>query len=314
MRTPLEIPAPTAEELDALNKLYRTTKHVRLRTRAQLVRLSAEQHLTAPAIAAIVREDDQTVRRWLKRYLAEGIEGLKDRPMPGAPPNITTASEEQVLAAVRRRPRSLGQPYSMGTLQRLADYMAEQTGMRASDETVRQGREIGRDRAEPSAAQDDQPRSRVPGKKKTSEDARDGLKAGEVFYYADEFNLSWFPTWRAMWSPKGQQVMIPTPGQPDTYDGIGAVNDHTGATVVLFRLHKRRREIAELLQALLDKHPTGTIYVAWDNASMHEDEEIEAVVRAAAGRLVLLYLPTYSPWLNPIEMRLPSFPTGSDAL
>lgn len=29
---------------------------------------------------------------------------------------------------------------------------------------------------------------------------------------------------------------------------------------------------------------------------------IEAVVRAAAGRLILLYLPTYSPWLNPIEM------------
>ncbi len=32
------------------------------------------------------------------------------------------------------------------------------------------------------------------------------------------------------------------------------------------------------------------------------DDEVEAVVRAAAGRLVLLYLPTYSPWLNPIEM------------
>lgn len=72
--------------------------------------------------------------------------------------------------------------------------------------------------------------------------------------------------------------------------------------MVLFRLHKRRREIAELLQAFVDKHPTGTIYIAWDNASRHEDEEIEDVVRAAAGRLVLLYLPTYSPWLNPIEM------------
>jgi transposase len=105
-----------------------------------------------------------------------------------------------------------------------------------------------------------------------------------------------------MWSPKGQPVMIPTPGQPDTYDGIGAVNDYPGETVVLFRLHKRRREIAELFQALVDKHPTGTISVAWDNASMQEDEEIEDVLRAAAGRLVLLYLPTYSPWLNPIEM------------
>jgi transposase len=123
-----------------------------------------------------------------------------------------------------------------------------------------------------------------------------------VFYYADEFNLSWFPTLRAMWSPKGQHVMIPTPGQPDTYYGIGAVNYHTGESVVLFRRRKRREEIAQLLEALVEKHPTGTIYVAWDNASTHEDDEIEAVVRAAAGRLVLLYLPTYSPWLNPIEM------------
>jgi hypothetical protein len=46
------------------------------------------------------------------------------------------------------------------------------------------------------------------------EETRDGLKAGEVFYYADEFNVSWLSTLRMMWSQKGQQVMIPTPGQP----------------------------------------------------------------------------------------------------
>lgn len=123
-----------------------------------------------------------------------------------------------------------------------------------------------------------------------------------MFYYADEFNVSWLPTLRAMWSPIGQQVMIPTPGQPYRRYGLGAVNYHTGETVVLFRRRKRRQEVAELLQALVAKHPTGTIYVAWDNADTHEDDEVEAVVRGAAGRLVLLYLPTYSPWLNPIEM------------
>jgi transposase len=105
-----------------------------------------------------------------------------------------------------------------------------------------------------------------------------------------------------MWSPKGQQVMIPTPGKPKTHYGIGAVNYHTGETVVLIRRRKRRREVAELLQVLLDWHPTETIYVAWDNFTAHQDDEVEAVVRSAAGRLVLLYLPTYSPWLNPIEM------------
>jgi putative transposase len=96
--------------------------------------------------------------------------------------------------------------------------------------------------------------------------------------------------------------MIPTPGQPKKHYGLGAVNYHTGETVVLIRKRKRRSEIAQLLQALLDKHPTGAIYLAWDNVSTHQDDEIEAVVRGAAGRLVLLYLPTYSPWLNPIEM------------
>jgi putative transposase len=105
-----------------------------------------------------------------------------------------------------------------------------------------------------------------------------------------------------MWSPKGQQVMIPTPAQPRKQYGVGAVNYHTGETLVHIRRRKRRLETAELLQALLDRHPSGTVYVAWDNASTHADDAIEAVVRAAAGRLVLLYLPTYSPWLNPIEM------------
>ena len=137
MRQPIEIPVPAAEELEAIETLYRTTRQVRLRTRAQIVLLAGEQRLAAPAIARIVREDEQTVRRWLKRYLAEGVEGLKDRPMPGAPGKVTPAYQEQLLAAVRRRPRSLGQPYSLWTLRRLADYLAERTGLRVSHETVR---------------------------------------------------------------------------------------------------------------------------------------------------------------------------------
>lgn len=96
--------------------------------------------------------------------------------------------------------------------------------------------------------------------------------------------------------------MIPTPRQPEKRYGLGAVNYRTGETVVIFRRRKRRREVAELLDALLEKHPDEIIYVAWDNANTHEDDEVEAVVRAACGRLILLYLPTYAPWLNPIEM------------
>ena len=134
------------------------------------------------------------------------------------------------------------------------------------------------------------------------EEKREHLEQDAVFYYADEFNVSWQPTLKAMWSPVGQQVMIPTPGQPTRHYGIGAVDYHSGQTVVLIQKRKKREQIALLLEALLAKHPDKTVYVVWDNADTHSGGKIEEVVRAAAGKLVLLYLPTYSPWLNPIEM------------
>lgn len=137
MRTPLPFAELTPEALAELGTLYRTTRDVRLRTRAQMILLAAEQHLSAPAIAQIVRIDEETVRRWLKRYQAEGIAGLADLPGGGAPAKVTDTYQTLLEQSVRQRPRSLGQPYSLWTLQRLADYLAEQTGVRVGLETVR---------------------------------------------------------------------------------------------------------------------------------------------------------------------------------
>ena len=133
----LQITDLTEQQQTELAELYRSTKDVRIRTRAQMVLLAYEHHLNAQAIAAVVREDDETVRRWLKRYLDLGLEGLQDRPKPGAPPKITKEYVEHLLEAVRHRPRSLEQSYSMWTLQRLANYLAVQTGIQVSDETIR---------------------------------------------------------------------------------------------------------------------------------------------------------------------------------
>jgi len=69
--------------------------------------------------------------------MAEGAEGLLAAPRTGRSLVVTGAFREQLLESVRRRPRSLGLEYSMWTLQRLADYLAEKTGIRVSNETIR---------------------------------------------------------------------------------------------------------------------------------------------------------------------------------
>ena len=51
---------------------------------------------------------------------------MRDEPHPGAPRKVTEEYRERLVEAVRRRPRSLGLPFSLWTLRRLADCMAEQ--------------------------------------------------------------------------------------------------------------------------------------------------------------------------------------------
>jgi transposase len=49
---------------------------------------------------------------------------------------VTDAQREKLLAVVRRRPGALHLPFSWWTGRRLADHLAEQTGLRISRETL----------------------------------------------------------------------------------------------------------------------------------------------------------------------------------
>jgi transposase len=133
----LYVPSLSEEQKAELDELYRKTAVPRVRTRAQMVLLSAEKKLKVDEIADIVRESSVTVLRWLHRYIAEGIQGLMDAPRAGRSSILTDEFRKRLLEVVRRRPRSLELEYSMWTLQRLADFMAEDTGIRVSTETIR---------------------------------------------------------------------------------------------------------------------------------------------------------------------------------
>jgi hypothetical protein len=58
---------------------------------------------------------------------------------------------------------------------------------------------------------------------KAVEEPCDHQKPGDVLFYADEFNVSWLPALRPLWSPKGQQVVISTLGLPRKCCSVCAV-------------------------------------------------------------------------------------------
>lgn len=133
---PIRLDALSSDQLRALDELYQTTHDARVRIRALMVLLAAERQMVATEIASIVRQHEETVRRWLARYQAEGTAGLTDAPRSGVPPKVTPIYRERRLELVHRRPRALGLPFSMWTGARLADYLAEQTGLRMSTPSI----------------------------------------------------------------------------------------------------------------------------------------------------------------------------------
>ena len=70
------------------------------------------------------------------RSQAEGPAGLFDAPRCGSPPKVTPEYRERLLHVARCRPRGLGLPFSLWTGARLADYLAELTGLRLSVSSV----------------------------------------------------------------------------------------------------------------------------------------------------------------------------------
>jgi transposase len=126
---PLSLRELTPEERKTIEGWqHARTVSAGLRERATIIGVASDG-LHAPAIAAQVQVDDETVRRWIKRFNEEGVEGLKARPRSGRP---ATYSQEEVSLAVQTAlsaPQTLDFPFARWTLDRLVRDLQEKKGL-----------------------------------------------------------------------------------------------------------------------------------------------------------------------------------------
>jgi transposase len=100
--------------------------------RAQIV-LHALDGLKAEGIATRMDLCGNTVRHWLNRFNARGLDGLKEDVRTGRPPTYSAEQRSAVITAALTRPSELGLPFASWTLDRPVSYLSEQgIGMRRS--------------------------------------------------------------------------------------------------------------------------------------------------------------------------------------
>jgi transposase len=126
---PLTVRAMTAKEERGLQQLASSrTAQARVRDRARICWLSHQGQRVA-AITGALGVADGTVRLWITRFNAEGLDGLRDRRRGGRPATYSPEQVGDVIAASLTDPQELGLPFGSWTLDRLVTYLNEERGI-----------------------------------------------------------------------------------------------------------------------------------------------------------------------------------------
>jgi transposase len=271
----------------------------RVSERIRMILLSSRGY-SVPKIAEIFECDEATVRHWIERFEAEGVEGLRDRPRGGRPRKADAAAQELIRQQVETPPALAGYLFGFWTVVMLVGHLAKVFGLRLSRATVRRTLLALEFRwRRPRHALPKDPEAAAKMWRLCERILRAPAEA--VIVAGDECDVHLLPVLRAMWMRKGQQVRVPTPGTNRKRSVFGALELATGQWHYQVFERKRSVEFLAFLEHLVLAYPGRPLLVVLDNASIHTAQKVKAWL-AERPQVELLFLPSYSGHAeNPVE-------------
>jgi transposase len=116
----------------------------------------------------------------------------------------------------------------------------------------------------------------------------------------DEVHFQRHGTLTRMWAPRGQQPQIPAPSVRHKVAFQGALNIRNGYLLTQETTTFNAASFEGFIQHLLQV-TQGKLCLILDNARWHHSQTLQAFFQTQKERLTLIFLPPYSPNLNPIE-------------
>jgi transposase len=118
--------------------------------------------------------------------------------------------------------------------------------------------------------------------------------------YGDEMSLYRQPSLSDRWYPVGEEPTADLSHRANTRHRIaGSLDVVTGQVITTSGSKVGVKHLKAFLQALRDAYPGRWLVLIWDNWPVHTHEAVLA--EAARLGIGIRWLPTYAPWLNPIE-------------
>jgi transposase len=286
------------EEGQRLVRITRTTTN-RVRLRRAMIVLASAQGQSVPQIAHLTQGDEGYIRQVIKDFNAHGFEALNPKWSGGRPKKITGKIASRICRAALARPHKLGLPFTTWSLRKLRDHLIEEGIVESiAVETLRRvlaERGITFQRTKTWKASPDPD---FEAKMWRILDLYDDPPADGRVICVDEFGpLNLQPRGGMGWYRIKRPVRLRA-----TYTRTAGVRQMFAALdlatgKMIWRT--RNRWIEFLASRVLRERFDERLYLVVDNYSPHRRREVGEW--CDDNDVELVFLPTYSSWLNRIE-------------
>ena len=279
-----------------------------LRKRARAILLVADgQPLYKVAAHPRIRVHRTTVSEWVRRYLAEGRQGLKVRPgagrKPAFPPRTEEEAREEVAQLLHRSPRAYGIKRTRWRLQDVGRALAWLNGY--SDPGIYKVlKRLGFSRKQALnflRSPDPEYRAKWQAILQAYQEACSHADK-VVILFLDEFTYYRQPSKAPAYHRRGksQPRAVEAPRYNTKTRLVAVLNGLTGQVTYMQRSKIGKEELVAFYAQIRAAYPDAEkIYLVQDNWPIHKLPEVMEAMSNHG--LTPLFLPTYASWLNPIE-------------
>ena len=245
------------------------------------------------------------IYEWLAAYREGGVEALRSRKAPGREPKLKAHMVRWVYNAITMKsPRQFQFECALWTRNMVREIIQARFGVSLSLISV--GRllaHLGLTCQRPVFRAAEQDQSLVNQWLKhefPALQARAKAENAEIFL-GDESAIRSDHHAGTTWAPNGQTPVIQATGQRFRLNMLSAISPRGGLHFMTCTGTVAAPQFYEFLSRLMHGRKRKIILLV-DGHSMHKARSVREHVEAFAGRLELVYLPPYSPELNPDEL------------
>jgi transposase len=294
------------QTLEDLRRASLHAAHRRTRERFQALYLIASGQFNATTCAVHIGRQDETVLAWVHGYNEHGPDALAYRRTGGHRPPFDPQQAKQIVQAVENtRPSDHGLPGHGWTLKKLKQWVGQTFGLLVGRNSLR--------RVLRQANLTWKKVKKLLGKAKPEKRAAHVQRLIELFagvcgedillVYVDEVHIHRDLDLGYTWGRRGVRLWRKSdcPKRSDRLNGYGAFDFSNGQCLLWENGWCNGEQTVRFLEELVRWRTgkKGRLVLIWDNAPCHTAKRVKA--KAAELGIELVYLPGYSPDLNPIE-------------